>query len=159
MPSTEYFGVTMSSVGALTTTFSPSPACATNTADNWLSDHNGDGLGAFNPHCRETSLASSCVPDADTLNDLQDKAKEGFKGQGWLVYWSPGLHCPHGWTTAGVAASKSGSDSISTSGIFASDDEARGGDSGITAAAGLPPSDIFTAVLEPEETFVWCCPR
>jgi hypothetical protein len=72
-----------------------------------------------------------------------------------LPFYSPGLICPAGWTTAGAAA-KLGPSSSSVSGAFTPTNNAIP-----TGIDGFfePMLDVFVAALDPGETAVVCCPR
>jgi hypothetical protein len=67
-----------------------------------------------------------------------------------LVYFSPGLICPSGWATAGIAA-RSGTESPSLSGAFS------------LAASGTrrygEGMRVIVSALAPSETAALCCPR
>lgn len=65
------------------------------------------------------------------------------------VCFSPRLHCPLGWTIAGVA--------IGGPGITGDEGVFSGPHTRTTVRYDL--DDIFSRVLDPGETGVWCCSR
>jgi hypothetical protein len=64
-------------------------------------------------------------------------------------YYSPGLYCPSGWETIGMAA-RDGK-SLSTSGFLT------------TSVKKIPsyeePVTLLASLLEPSQTLALCCPR
>lgn len=65
-------------------------------------------------------------------------------------YFSPGLVCPQGWTTAGKLAHGDGS-TITREGVFTTDDATR--------SYPFRMDEVWLNVLEPDETLAVCCPR
>lgn len=76
---------------------------------------------------------------------------------GNIVYHSPGLYCPSGWTTAGVAQ-RAGDGALSTSGIFTELSKALS----IAEKQDLrfnPDMNLLLGALDKGETAAVCCPR
>jgi len=76
-----------------------------------------------------------------------------------MGYFSPGLVCPSGWKTVGVAAR--GSDgSISASGIFITPTSTSGQTAATEVADEIfnPAVNAFTAAIDAGETAAACCP-
>ncbi|KAJ5085175.1 hypothetical protein N7532_009946 [Penicillium argentinense] len=69
-------------------------------------------------------------------------------------YYSPGLYCPSGWATVGVAV-RDDENSLSKSGILA---PASTTTTSEPDYALISPKDFFLSLLEPSETAVLCCP-
>ncbi|CAM1503478.1 Fc.00g010690.m01.CDS01 [Cosmosporella sp. VM-42] len=159
MPSTEFFGYTVTNVGPLTTTFTAEASCATATqyqavayADNFVTRQAGRLV------CPYPTLGN-CYPSGEVFDDIGSKASKSL-GQGYFPYFSPASLCPSGWTTAGVLASagESNSASMSAAGIFTEDLWPYDNEGAQFAAAALPAATIFANILDPSETLVWCCP-
>ncbi|KFA50651.1 hypothetical protein S40293_04894 [Stachybotrys chartarum IBT 40293] len=159
MPVSSLSQLSFINLGALTTTYTPPPACATEVARvaiartslphdiAWFEDCDGPSFGTF----------GSCLPyGADRDEDML--AREEARQSSAVYYHSPGYQCPESWTTAGVAARAEGGD-LSWTGIF-----------GTTRAINLtttvdmvypttnPVPNILMEALEPQETAVICCP-
>lgn len=149
---TEYFGYTITNIGALTTPFTAPASCTTGT-DYYAYALEQDWASSIiaGTACDPVSL-KDCFPSGEAWDDL---AKTDYRvpGQGHIAYFSPASECPSGWTTAGVY------ESATSSGIFASDLRPYDDKPGQYVAAGLLNPDIFTRVMSPEETLIFCCPR
>lgn len=149
MPASEFSGAVLTNVGPLTTTFSASPSCASakpqyGVVDDWLDDGQ---LNFLRTTCGPYTRTAGCAPSASKLNQIDTEALETPKLQGLVPYFSPGLSCPAGWTSAVVASSAS--HAVSATGL--SDD--------YESISGLFLTDILLGALEEDETLVWCCPR
>jgi hypothetical protein len=74
---------------------------------------------------------------------------------GYGIYYSPGLFCPSGWATVGIAA-RDGSSSLSQSGLMTATQS-------VTTSKQEPyfdwPQTLLASILEPSETMALCCPR
>ncbi|KAJ6014256.1 hypothetical protein N7540_008847 [Penicillium herquei] len=147
-------GYTFSNWGPLTTTFTPPPSCVTGTKNV------GIAMEA-RPSAIEYDLQCSSVPDWDcvpsgTQSDYSKTASIPDPDPSEIfgaAFYSPGLYCPSGWATVGVAARDE--KSISASGILST-----------TASpiyeAYFPefenPATLIMDLLDPSETAVMCCP-
>ncbi|KAI1489821.1 hypothetical protein F5X96DRAFT_639189 [Biscogniauxia mediterranea] len=153
MPSaTEYMGYLVTNLGPLTTTFTAAPSCA--TASNALYYANASAptpqaLGR--PTCSWGPWGDACYPSGARLDSLIDASARGGGGSGFAHYYSPGVACPAGWTTAGVAAASA------SAGVFTQDPWAAFRVYG-EVDAQLPLGEVYLGALDAAETLVFCCP-
>ena len=138
--------------GPLTTTFTPPTSCATVTSNVAIGESSlipnlvtgVECSPMYDWSCVPTGTITS-LPKAYTALELNPKA---VYERGYL---SPGLYCPSGWATVGVA-SRDGHKPVNSSGVVAE-----------PTSVGLEdynlPDNVFMQMLEPSETAVWCCPR
>jgi hypothetical protein len=137
---------TFSNYGPLTTTFTPPPSC-TATDRLQLGQVTSDFPHYFYSVKCSSQTAWDCVPTgtASSSTTYDDEKYIGSEG-----YYSPGLHCPSGWSTIGLATADAHG-SVSTSGFLVSTD------------LGEPyypqPGTIMASILKPSETMAFCCPR
>ncbi|KAJ4187501.1 hypothetical protein NW755_006993 [Fusarium falciforme] len=151
MPTTtEYLGYTITNLGPLTTTYTAPTECATAT-DNiqfvqadlpWI-----PGAWGY-PSCIPGDYGK-CIPSGDAYDKLAKEHAYTWQ-QGFFPYYSPGLVCPKGWTTAGEYAKSKGTP---TEGMLTVQPE-----NSITEPQMLALTSIWTSVLEDSETLVYCCP-
>ena len=97
-----------------------------------------------------------CNPNGSVIRSIDSSANGANPTAGEIiVYHSPGLICPYGWTTAG-SGTKVNPTSISVSGAFNVSNE-------LPADQGLdffePELGVLLDALDPSETAVLCCPR
>ena len=131
---------TFYNLGPLRTTFTAPPVCSTSTNHiAVLTESTAFALpiscpGLDDPNCYPsgTNLLS-----AESTGLLENPYY-------WWAYYSPGLVCPSGWATFGIAAPILTDTAISLSGVF-------------TSISSY--SDPFFSALKPQETVVACCPR
>jgi hypothetical protein len=154
MPSTAYFGASVINHGPLTTTFTAPASCATNTQHIVYAVASDITQGGEAPSCTAGSY-ESCLPSGGAVDKLVS-AQQSVLGQGLLELYSPGLACPSGWTTAGLAAPTVNA-SLSLSGIFtvSSSVPTRGS----ARARPMPALSKYLGALSPDETLAACCPR
>ncbi|KAM0261904.1 hypothetical protein ACHAPA_009530 [Fusarium lateritium] len=150
---TGYFGVVITNLGPLTTTYTAPSSCLTATTDHIQYALAGSleyVIGS--PKCTADPLGK-CVPSGSVVDSMVDERFGRQSGQGFQYYHSPGIYCPHGWTTAAVLAhgQKTGSDE--RSGFFTA--TARGNWS---KPQGMAPDDEWLNILDPSETLAYCCP-
>jgi len=151
---TSLSGYSLTNNGPLTTTFTAPASCST----AYLT---GVGLAtdpAFFPWVAQCEWLppADCNPSGSAIQSIDSAAEGGSPTAGMiLVYHSPGLVCPSGWVTAGVAT-KLNPTSTSISGAFNQSDliptDTRFG-------FFEPELDVFLDALDPGETVVVCCPR
>lgn len=96
----------------------------------------------------------SCIPSGASVDKIISQFQEK-PIQGFGAFYSPGLVCPSGWTTAGVASHGAGG-SLDLAGVFT--EPAFGDVTGIVAA-GMPQKSVILNILDPAETLLYCCPR
>ncbi|KAK3349525.1 hypothetical protein B0T25DRAFT_245260 [Lasiosphaeria hispida] len=144
---------TLTNWGPLTTGFSADAACAT-TGISMLAPRSALGLG-FSVDCAVATVGASCYPSGSQLDAA---ASTAFDRVGYFVmgYFSPGLVCPSGWKTVGVAA-RASDGSISASGIFIAPTSGQGA-AVQTLPFFNPAVNAFTAAIDPGETAAACCP-
>ncbi|KAI6777121.1 hypothetical protein HG530_001066 [Fusarium avenaceum] len=150
---TQYFGVAITNLGPLTTTYTAPSSCLTATTDHIQYAISGSleyVIGS--PKCTADSLGK-CIPSGSVLDSMVAEMFGRQSGQGFQHYYSPGVYCPHGWTTAAVLAHGQKTDSVERSGFFTA--TARGNWS---MPQGMRPDDEWLNILEPSETLAYCCP-
>lgn len=167
MPTTSVAGVLpITNLGPLTTTFTAPSTCATQPAIsgaggadvkpprvNWPEGNCEKGLERADHY-------PDCLPSGDKWRELVEGSNNGRYPQ---PYYSPGLHCPRGYTTVGIAEVNDSTTSVSgildptftyheysiTSWLFK-----------VTGVPDFPlPVYQFTSALGPGETAIVCCPR
>ena len=154
---TEFFGYTLTNVGPLTTAFSAPTTCASFTDYYAIAPSENNTSNLYLPIACDFPKHPECYPSGTKFDEIVDKQSKTI-GQGYFPYFSPGTICPSAWTTVGAYAAASGSNKASSSGIFAEDLWPFDNEPGVVAAA-LPAGAIFTDIVDPGETVVWCCPR
>ncbi|KAI1637436.1 hypothetical protein F4809DRAFT_661118 [Biscogniauxia mediterranea] len=158
MPSaTEYMGYAVTNLGPLTTTFTAAPSCA--TADNALyyANASAPAQNLGRPTCAWGPWGDACYPSGARLDSLL--AASTLPG-GFAHYYSPGVACPAGWTTAGAAASAgagASSGALNASGVFTQDPWGEFREYGVVDAQ-LPLGEVYLGALDAAETLVFCCP-
>ncbi|KAJ5281928.1 hypothetical protein N7478_007300 [Penicillium angulare] len=136
-------GWTFTNVGPLTTTFTPAPTCTNNIY-----------IGTTSPEARlgarvecSTYDASGCTPSGIiTATGATTTFDVNWPWQGY--YYSPGIYCPSGWNTVGVAA-RGANKTMSSSGIMSM---SMGGEDYEIGAF------MLADILDPSETLALCCP-
>ncbi|KAL2867738.1 uncharacterized protein BJX67DRAFT_352175 [Aspergillus lucknowensis] len=146
--SSSIFAQTITNWGPLPTDFTIPAACATSTL--FAIAPSGQPDAPIWHDCR--SQTDVCVPAPTDPSAPEDGLEANIiPGDGLLAaFYSPGISCPSGWKTVGVAV-RDGDNSLSRSGFLAS----------ATPGPGpifYNPDDVLVALLDPSETAVWCCP-
>ncbi|PCD26270.1 hypothetical protein AU210_012701 [Fusarium oxysporum f. sp. radicis-cucumerinum] len=153
---TEYFGIGLTNNGPLTTTYTSPASCTTVTTDQIFfakPDYISEGYGA--PTC-ETASMGKCLPPGSNY-DKQVAYLNEYGGQGAIDYYSPGIACPKGWTTAGTLAHGNETGSVEKSGVFT---QTRSTLPGVSVTdPNMPLEQIWLNALGPSETLAYCCPR
>ncbi|RSL56258.1 hypothetical protein CEP53_006837 [Fusarium sp. AF-6] len=154
MPSlTEYFGYGITNFGPLTTTFTAPSSCATETTDRiYYANSSNLAIQFGNPKC-QGGYVGDCFPSGSAYDDYVTSYWER-PIHAKYPYFSPGLVCPHGWTTVGTFALAGNTSSIDATGVFTKDPFE--GFSGTRARVG--PNKIWSNALKPSETLAYCCP-
>ncbi|KAJ5801866.1 uncharacterized protein N7503_004316 [Penicillium pulvis] len=120
MPSiTTIDGYTFDNWGPVTTTFTPPAICVTSTTniEIGLSWSNSAPYFIYDQQC-STIGYWDCIPTGTqskatiTASNLESNPTNAFQA----VYFSPGLFCPYGWATVGIAAREEST--LSGSGIL-----------------------------------------
>lgn len=73
------------------------------------------------------------------------------------LYFSPGIYCPSGYATVGVA-SRDGDKPVNSTGIFSNPSATSTRFVGNHAVFNNP-ANLLMQILDPSETAVLCCPR
>jgi len=153
---TEYLGYSLINLGPLTTTFTAAPSCATSLDYKWIaSQRKGDSEAQIYgyPTCGAPKF-EGCIPNGKEWDSSLAKLS-ATPHNGNVLYRSPGIHCPSGWTTAGSIVG-GGASGRSASGVFTrfqSDDDP---DEGVRHVSVI---EAFVKPLGESETLAWCCPR
>lgn len=149
---TEYFGCTITNLGPLTTTYTAPTECATATENIHFVNAKTPFVPAAwgYPSCVPGDYGK-CIPSGDAYDKLAKEHASTLQ-QDFLPYYSPGLVCPKGWTTAGEYAKDKGPP---TEGMMLTTRPSNT----ITQPLLLALTKIWTTVLEDSETLVFCCPR
>ncbi|KAI7762456.1 hypothetical protein LZL87_008802 [Fusarium oxysporum] len=154
----EYFGIGFVNNGPLTTTYTPPASCATGTTDQIIfADTSTIYLSFGEANCTAVPLGS-CLPSNSSYDKLNSEWRKNG-GQGTIDYFSPGIHCPKGWTTAATFAHGDKTGSPKKGGAFT---ETTSSDPSETATAidpYMPIEQIWLNALDPSETLAYCCPR
>lgn len=147
-------GATIFNLGPLTSTFTAPASCATEHG-TWLVPASGP-TSFWNPVECKFFPVNDCYPSSAAMKSHVPTGVEPTPGMAYLPYYSPGLVCPSGWETVGVAEKLSPS-STSMSGMFSQ--EISLPTSGVVGFVNNPNPNVLMAALDPGETAVVCCPR
>ncbi|KAF5703232.1 hypothetical protein FGLOB1_9168 [Fusarium globosum] len=152
---TEYFGFGLTNHGPLTTTYTPPASCTTVTTDQILFAHPDFITVSYAaPTCEATSMGK-CLPSGSDYDKVVSYYNN-YGGQGTIDYYSPGIFCPKGWTTAGTLAHGNKTGSVERSGVFT---ETTSTLPGVTVIdPNMPLEQVWLNALGPSETLAYCCP-
>lgn len=149
-------GYTFNNWGPVTTTFTAPASCA--TASNFLIGHN-TSFPFFNlaTQC-STDGGHGCIPTGTVSPPLTLDPNPSVIYD--FPYYSPGLYCPSGWATVGVAA-RDGDKSPTSSGVLSISSSTITDSRLIEVdfATFKNPATMLPELLDPSETLVVCCPR
>ncbi|KAF4337764.1 hypothetical protein FBEOM_8361 [Fusarium beomiforme] len=151
---TRYFGVGLVNNGPLTTTYTPPASCTTVTTDHIVFANASYLPAVYGAPTCETSSMGDCLPSGSYDKHQSEWRKNG--GQGTLDYYSPGVVCPKGWTTAGTLAHGDKTGSAEKSGIFTFTRSIAPGVQYIEH--NLQLEKLWLEALGPSETLAYCCP-
>lgn len=150
--------------GPLTTTYTAPPSCSTDWAyvqvgqSVSFSDTNGTTVMAMGAACDQPyPTIGSCLPSGAKLDEEYSSIDTDIVQTAYtLGYYSPGLACPSGWDTVGVATKTAGG-SITSSGV------------GFARPSGIDETDlsyiqnvgpnVILAGMDEGDAAVLCCPR
>jgi hypothetical protein len=151
---TEYFGISVTNIGPLTTTYTPPPACTRATTDHLVYALESSLIYGFgSPDC-EIDPYGKCLPSGAAVDSFIKEYSHPKSGQGIHPFHSPGIHCPEGWTTAGLLAHGDKTGSAFRSGVFTTTATVNS-----SQPLQMGSDEWWLKVLEPSETLAWCCPR
>ncbi|KAM0348712.1 hypothetical protein ACHAPU_004151 [Fusarium lateritium] len=150
---TGYFGATLTNLGPLTTAYTAPSSCLTATTDHIIyALANSLEYQVGGPKCNAEPYGN-CIPSGSVLDSMVADNFGRKSGQGFQHYYSPGVYCPHDWTTAAVLAHAPETNAEERSGFFTA--TAR---SNLSEPGGMRPDDYWLKILEPSETVAYCCP-
>ncbi|KLO79631.1 uncharacterized protein LW93_13328 [Fusarium fujikuroi] len=150
---TEYFGISVSNIGPLTTTYTPPPECTRATTDHLVYALESSLVYGFgSPDC-VIDPYGKCLPSGAAMDSIIKEYSYPKSGQGIHVFHSPGIDCPEGWTTAGLLAHGDKTGSAYRSGVFTSTTSVNS-----SHPLQMGSDEWWLRVLEPSETLAWCCP-
>ncbi|KAL4816969.1 hypothetical protein BDW67DRAFT_184423 [Aspergillus spinulosporus] len=168
-------------LGPITTTFTPAPAC---TASNQVSigyvDEYFNGVNvyaAYGVQCTSTVDYFDCIPtttpEPTSTATASDDDYDELPWVGYGVYYSPGLYCPKGWKTVGMAG-RDASSVLTSSGVLVPTTTRS---SRTRTATPTPygddyydyydddyyddyvdPASVMKSMLESKQTMALCCP-
>ncbi|KAF5570134.1 hypothetical protein FPHYL_1410 [Fusarium phyllophilum] len=96
-----------------------------------------------------------CLPSGSDYDKVVSYYNK-YGGQGTIDYYSPGIACPKGWTTAGILAHGNETGSVVKSGVFTETTSTTPGVS--VTDPNMPLEQVWLNALEPSETLAYCCP-
>jgi hypothetical protein len=160
MPTSTFLSYDLVNVGPLTTTFTAPSSCE--TASNLaLAEKAFPYVPVGSESCLPYSSQGPCVPSGSEIDAIsKTRGMVLIGGYGWAMpYFSPGYHCPAGYTTAGVAE-KSANGESSVTGIFSMTAiEAYPEESPQPTPFQLPGVNVVASALDEGETAVICCKK
>lgn len=171
---------TFTNLGPLTTTFTPAPIC---TASNriglgYIHPEDGGAVIVLSAQCTsEFDYVTGCIPSTTTertvtptptftatsYEDIEEYMESMVDWEGFGAYYSPGLYCPSGWATVGMAA-RDASSSLTSSGILVptattTTTKYSTDDFYYYMMNREDPASVLKGILEPRQTMAMCCPR
>ncbi|KAI0024588.1 hypothetical protein F4780DRAFT_724262 [Xylariomycetidae sp. FL0641] len=156
MPSaTTLSSYSFDNLGPLTTTWTAPESCATTVPQIQLAFTEIVTYPYIYSDCN-TPSQGDCVPSGTVIDAHYKSAAMSLStsaglGLDYMPYFSPGLACPGGWTTAGVAV-KDATGSLSSTGVFAPSELS-------SQAPGMNFGwNILMETLDNGETAAVCCP-
>ncbi|KAF5641447.1 uncharacterized protein FTJAE_4099 [Fusarium tjaetaba] len=148
---TEYFGIGFTNNGPLTTTYTPPASCTTVTTDQILFAQPDSITVSYGvPTCESASMGK-CIPSGSN-HDKVVSYYNAHGGQGTIDYYSPGIACPKGWTTAGTLAHGNKTGSVNKRGVFTQTRDVS------IIDPNMPLEQVWLNALGPSETLAYCCP-
>lgn len=143
-------------LGPLTTAYTAPQSCATMALTALANVADGDHWPEWSVDC-DIADVGDCVPSGAKADEKfaalstqsPNAAYAGF------AYYSPGIHCPSGWETVGIAAKNAAGDLSTSGGVY----DAHLVGTTTMAPIRNPPEHIFAQALDKEETAALCCPR
>lgn len=104
---------------------------------------------------------SGCVPSGHVIDDTWNSKTSAMSDkpftQGGIDYYSPGIVCPSGYETVGIASKLSGGNVSSSGAAF--DPPAMPTVSGIAVDLYDPAPNVLLEAMFERETAILCCPR
>lgn len=152
--------------GPLTTTFTAAPSCSTQYNHVII----GTNATVFDTHsvildpigslCGSPAPIGDCLPSASAL--ARQQSHSGAPGPAAVVdYYSPGLVCPSGYRTVGLATKLDGGSAASSGAAFVYPSPTPTGGVGAVQYSDLGDlgPNVLLEAMGAGETAVLCCPR
>lgn len=149
--------------GPLTTTYTAPSSCSTLLGDIEIAisttdfDTNSTVIGLWGEPCGETiATVGSCLPSGAKMDSIMSTLDTNNPQAGYTVeYFSPGLVCPSGWETAGVATKVDGGSITSSGPGFVDPYPTSSFD--VNFLENFSPNVLLAGMAE-GETAILCCP-
>ena len=148
--------VTVTNMGPLLTTFTAPASCTTGRELLKIASSESIFVDAWFNQCGSQVLMGTlkeCWPSGAATVDEFVSRNYRNPTTGLLGYYSPGIACPAGWTTAGVTTRNTDGSPGSASGAFSLPAPT------ITRPDYLDFIPGFAQIIDPGETAAVCCPR
>ncbi|KAJ5971921.1 uncharacterized protein N7479_001839 [Penicillium vulpinum] len=146
-------GYTFNNWGPVTTTFTAPASCAT-AGDILIQVNTSFPVADYWAQC-STDSGHGCIPTGTVSPPITLDSNPSAIYD--YPYYSPGLYCPSGWATVGVAA-RDGDRSPSLSGILSVSSTTKDSRLYDDYATWKSPATMLPELLDPSETLVMCCP-
>lgn len=158
MPTGSLSNYNLWQLGPLTTTFAAPASCVTATDYRSIADVDFPGTDILKEACEERQWGE-CLPSGSALDTHFSHAISSSTRGFYMPYFYPGLHCPSGWSTAGVAEKSGVGTAPSLSGIFTGTSFHQPGVSTTRSVPFINPMpNILLEALHAGETAILCCP-
>jgi hypothetical protein len=158
MPTSTLSQYSLVNFGPLTTTYTAPASCATVASNVAFGFKDAPSIIPFSADCTFTSYGS-CLPSGSGLDSQILSSQTEVQLFRYIDYFSPGISCPNGWATVGVAA-KATDGSVSSTGAFSVElGFSTAKPTGVLNVLVNPPINVLMAAMDPGETAVLCCPR
>ena len=157
MPTSTIFQWHLENLGPLTETFTAAPSCATLANNVVIAASSATDAFLFHAQCAPVTYGD-CYPSGPSVDAAISAADTSQPSAGWTMdYFSPGLMCPSGWTTAGLATKSKGGDITSSGPAFTLPTT-----ESVSSRMRIydnPLPNVLLGAMKEEETAVLCCPR
>ncbi|KAJ0125263.1 hypothetical protein J7T55_006608 [Diaporthe amygdali] len=161
MHSTLVSGWTVTNLGPLTTTYTAPPSCSTDNVYIQIgetfvdSGTNDTRIFPVGMACNEPVPSfGSCLPSGAKLDEAYSSVDTDQVSAGYTVaYYSPGLVCPSGWSTVGVATKTEGGSITSSGPGFVNPSP----EPDFTYVNNVGPN-VLLAGMDEGDAAVLCCP-
>ena len=148
--------VTVINMGPLLTTFTAPASCTTGRELKKVASSDSPFVDAWLNQCGSQVLMGTLKecwpPGAATVDEFISRNYRN-PTTGMLGYYSPGIVCPAGWTTAGVTTRNTDGSPGSASGLFSLPPPMTAQPQYLDFIHGLEQ------IIDPGETAAVCCPR
>ncbi|RSL69598.1 hypothetical protein CEP51_012320 [Fusarium floridanum] len=148
---------TITNFGPLTTTYSAPTSCSTATDHLYIGLTKEPGILWGYPTCHGVQTFGDCIPSGDAFDKLMTDVYAKIIDHGFYHYYSPGLYCPSGWTTAAALVNEGGS-FTEISGYLTRSYTNWLGRWEPGRAQPSDPGEVWKQALLPSETLKICCP-